>query len=141
MDDKISGFEGIAVTRMQQPTSKRTTDQMTESGDFSVFKDNPTEIARFLTQAFAKDDFATLLVALSTVLRAQNVSALSRATGLRRDRLYKTFDGEIEPQFRRVLKLLEGLELQVVVVPRENPKAKPESPKLGRPRTSTRRRH
>jgi probable addiction module antidote protein len=108
---------------------------MSESRDSTPFRDNPGEIARYLTEALAKDDFPAILQALSTALRAQNVSALSRATGLRRDRLYKTFNGEIEPDFRRVLKLLDGLDVQFVVVPRESPKPKPELPKLGRPRT------
>jgi probable addiction module antidote protein len=113
---------------------------MSESSENSPFRDNPAEIARYLTEILAKDDFRALLDALSTVLRAQNVSALSRATGLRRDRLYKTFGGTIEPDFRRALKLLEGLDVQLVVVPRANPIPKPDLPKLGRPRTSTRRR-
>jgi probable addiction module antidote protein len=108
---------------------------MSESSESSPFRDNPAEIARYLTEVIAKDDFSALLEALSTVLRAQNVSALSRATGLRRDRLYVTFDGQVEPDFRRVLKLLEGLDVQLVAVPRENPKPKPELPKLGRPRS------
>jgi probable addiction module antidote protein len=108
---------------------------MLKTDDLTVFRDNPHEIAAFLTKIFAADDFPAILAALSTVLRAQNVSALSRATGLRRDRLYKTFGGEIEPEFRRVLKLLEGLDVQLVVVPRKDPKPKPERPKLGRPRS------
>jgi probable addiction module antidote protein len=108
---------------------------MSESSEISPFRDNPAEIARFLTAVLAKDDFPALLGALSLILRAQNVSALSRATGLRRDRLYVTFDGVIEPNFKRVLKLLEGLDVQLKVVPRENPRPKPELPKLGRPRS------
>ena len=107
---------------------------MSKTNDLSRFRDNSSEIAAYLTEIFAADDFPTILAALSTVLRAQNVSALSRVTGLRRDRLYKTFGGTIEPDFRRVLKLLEGLDVQFVVVPRETPKPKPELPKLGRPR-------
>jgi probable addiction module antidote protein len=108
---------------------------MSESSSPSPFRNNSNEMACYLTEILAKDDFPAILRAFSTVLRAQNVSALSRATGLRRDRLYKTFNGEIEPDFHRVLKLLDGLDLRLVVVPRENPKPKPELPKLGRPRT------
>lgn len=107
---------------------------MAEPTETIRFRDNPAEIARFLTEVLAKDDFGALLEALSIVLRAQNVAALSRATGLRRDRLYKTFGGTIEPDFRRALKLLEGLDVQLKVVPRENAKPKPPLPKLGRPK-------
>lgn len=111
---------------------------MSEPSKISPFRDNPAEIARFLTEALAKDDVPALLQALSTVLRAQNVSALARSTGLRRDRLYKTFGGEIEPDVGRVLKLLEGMDVQLVAIPRKNPRPKPDLPKLGRPRKSAR---
>ncbi len=112
---------------------------MSGPSDLNTFRDNPTEIARFLTEIFATDDFSAILGALSKVLRAQNVSALSRATGLRRDRLYKTFGGTIEPDFRRVLMLLEGLDVQLVVAPRAKANPKPPLPKLGRPPGSRRR--
>ena len=98
------------------------------------FRDNPLKIAAHLNKAFETDDFALIFRALNEVMRAQNVSALSRATGLRRDRLYKTFGGDIDPSFSRVLKLLEGFDVQVTIKPREINKAKPPLPKLGRPR-------
>src|SRR3979490_1311790 len=108
--------------------------RMSESTELSPFRDNPTEIARYLTEALNKDDVPAFLEALAIVLRAQNVSALARATGFRRDRLYKTFGGQIEPDIGRVLKLLEGMDVQLVAIPRKNPRPKPELPKLGRPR-------
>ena len=37
------------------------------------------------------------LKAISRVMRAQNVQALAREAGLRRNRLYKTFGGEVDP--------------------------------------------
>jgi probable addiction module antidote protein len=96
-------------------------------------RDNPALIAGFLSRAFETDDFPTILGALRDALRAQNVSAVSRATGLRRDRLYKTFDGEINPDFSRILKLLEGLGVQLTVKERTIALPKPSLPKLGRP--------
>jgi probable addiction module antidote protein len=102
--------------------------------DLHDLRDNPPNIAAHLNKAFAADDFAMILKALSEAMRAQNVSALSRATGLRRDRLYKTFGGDIEPDFRRVLKLLEGFDVQVTIKPRDIKRPKPPLPKLGRPR-------
>lgn len=108
---------------------------MSESRETSPFRDNPAEIARFLTEALTKDDLAVFLQALKAVMRAQNVSALARATGLEREPLYRTFGGEIEPLVGRVLTLLEGMDVKLVAMPRENPKAKPRPPKLGRPRS------
>jgi probable addiction module antidote protein len=97
-------------------------------------RNNPVNIAAHLNRAFATDDFAAILKAINEVLRAQNVSALARATGLRRDRLYKTFGGDIDPDFSRVLELLEGFDVQVTIKPREVKRPKPPLPKLGRPR-------
>ena len=104
-----------------------------KEGDSRQFRDNPTAIAEHLTLALATDDLPTILAAIRDVLRAQNVSALSRFTGLRRDRLYKTFGGEIDPDFGRLLKVLEGLDVQLTVKPRKVVKPKPPLPKLGRP--------
>ena len=107
-----------------------------DTKELSKMRDNPLRTATYLTKAFATDDLAAILNALRDALRAQNVMALSRATGLRRDRLYKTFGGEIEPDFSRVLKLLEGLDVQITIVARKERKPKPPLPKLGRPRKS-----
>ena len=108
-----------------------------KEGDPKQFRDNPTAIAEYLTCALGTDDLPTILAAIRDVLRAQNVSALSRATGLRRDRLYKTFGGEIDPDFSRILKVLEGLDVQLTVKRRKVVKPKPPRPKLGRPAKAT----
>ena len=113
---------------------KQTVDEIMAEFNPDGLRDNPLNIAAHLNKAFATDNLAAILKALNEVMRAQNVSALARATGLRRDRLYKTFGGDIEPDFSRVLKLLEGFDVQVTIKPREIKKAKPPLPKLGRPR-------
>jgi probable addiction module antidote protein len=97
-----------------------------------LFRDNPEAIAHHLTDAFAQNELGAISTALKQVLRAQNVQALARETGLRRDRLYRTFGGTIDPQLGRVLKLLEGLNVRLTVVPMP-PKQKLPRPKLGRP--------
>jgi probable addiction module antidote protein len=96
-------------------------------------RDNPALIACLLSRALETDDLPTILGAFRDALRAQNVSAVARATGLRRDRLYKTFDGEVDPDFGRILTLLEGLGVQLTVKERTVVLPKPPLPKLGRP--------
>jgi probable addiction module antidote protein len=93
---------------------------------------NSKEIAEFLNAAFENNGLHEVVHALKLVMQAQNVKALSESTGMRRDGLYKTFNGKKDPQLGRILKLLEGLDLRLVVkaVPQ---KAKPPRPKLGRP--------
>ena len=88
---------------------------MMEGLDPRQLTDSPALIARFLSSAFETDDLLTILGALRDTLRVHNVSAVSRATGLQRPALYKTFDGTIEPDFARILKLLEGFGVQLTV--------------------------
>jgi probable addiction module antidote protein len=102
--------------------------------DPKKLRDNPALIASYLSVAFATDDLSTILRSLREVLRAQNVMALSRATGLRRDKLYTTFGGDVDPHFSRVLRLLEGFGVELIVRERLVTKPKPPRPKLGRPR-------
>ena len=106
---------------------------MADGEEKRKLKDNPDQIASYLTRALDTDDFDVILAALRDVLRAQNVMAFSRSTGLRRDRLYKTFGGTIDPDFSRVLALLEGLGVRFVVQRRSIVKPKVPLPKLGRP--------
>ena len=65
-------------------------------------------------------------------MRAQNVVALAKNTGLRRDRLYKTFGGQVNPQLGRVMELFAGLDVQLIVKPLR-PTNNPPLPKRGRP--------
>jgi probable addiction module antidote protein len=102
--------------------------------DPKQLRDNPENVAQYLNEALSTDDLATILGALREVLRAQNVMALAREIGLRRDSLYKTFSGALDPDFSRVLKLLEGAGVQFTVTKRIAVKPKSPRPKLGRPR-------
>ena len=101
--------------------------------DPKQLRDNPALIARFLSSAFETDDLPTILGALRDTLRAHNVSAISRATGLNRERMYRTFDGTVEPNFAGILKLLACVGVQLTVKKRTVALPKPPLPKLGRP--------
>jgi len=106
--------------------------------DPAHFRDNPTAIAEYLTEAFEKNDFGGILAAMKFVMQAQNVKALAEAAGMRRDGLYKTFGAKKDPQLGRVLGLFEGLNVRIVVkaLPaREGPPR----PKLGRPRSASKK--
>jgi probable addiction module antidote protein len=108
--------------------------------DPKEFRGNPMAIAKYLSEAFEKNDLDGVLDAISFVMQAQNVQELSEIIGLRRDGLYKTF-GRIkkDPQLSRVLRLFEGLDVRIVVEPMP-PREKPPRPKLGRPRSSSKNR-
>jgi probable addiction module antidote protein len=108
--------------------------------DSKNFRGNPIAIARHLTDAFEKGDLGGVLDAIKFVLQAQNVTELAEITGMRRDGLYKTFlSGKRDPQLSRILCLFEGMDVRVVVKPLRA-RAKPPRPKLGRPRSSSKKR-
>jgi probable addiction module antidote protein len=104
-----------------------------KKSDAKIFRDNPKAIAAYLADAFEENDIDTVLKAINRVMRAQNVQALAREAGLRRDKLYKTFGGDTEPYLYRVMALLNalGVRLTVKAMP---PRPIPPRPKLGRPR-------
>jgi len=101
--------------------------------DARLFRDNPAAIAAYLSEAFEENDIDVILKAINRVMRAQNVQALAREAGLRREKLYVTFGGETEPYLYRVMALLNalGVRLTVKALP---PRPIPPRPKLGRPR-------
>ena len=98
----------------------------------SDLKNNQFAIADLLTKAFDSNDLGEILAALKTVLRAQNVKALAENGGIRRDGIYRTFDGTADPKLSSILKLLAAMNVQLVVKPLPT-KAQPPRPKLGRP--------
>lgn len=100
--------------------------------DKAVFRDNPSEIAAYLSDAFAENDLDVVLEAINRVMRAQNVQAMARENGLRRDRLYKTFDGDTNPMLGRVMALFDALGVRITIIPLTGRKI-PTRPKLGRP--------
>jgi probable addiction module antidote protein len=104
--------------------------------DLTKYRDNPAAIAECLNRAFAKNDLKDIVYALKSVMQAQNVKALSEATGMRRDGLYKTFNGKKDPQLGRILSLFDGLDIRIVVEALPT-KEKPPRPKLGRPLSAT----
>ena len=107
--------------------------------DLARFRDNPAAIAEYLAEAFHTKDLGAVVLAINTVMRAQNVLQLAAATGLRRDLLYKTFGGDVNPQLGRVIELFAGMDVELTVKALP-PSPKPRRPKLGRPLSSSRRR-
>ena len=100
----------------------------------SKIRDNPAALAGFLSAAFADNSLQDVMFALKVVMKAQNVKALAEYTGMRREGLYRTFNGKRDPQLSRMLKLFDALDVRVVIEPRD-PKVKPPRPKPGRPRS------
>jgi probable addiction module antidote protein len=101
------------------------------------YRDNPELISKHLNEALAADNAAVFASAVGTVMRDQNVLALSEETGLRRENLYRMFTGARDPTIGNTMKMLAGLGVQFIVKPRASSKPKPARPKRGRPRSKS----
>jgi len=126
---------GLNVYLLAVPVSRATTirPRTRRKPLTEYFGDNPKAIARLLTFALATNQLQPVLTALNQIVVAQNVAALSRETGLGRERLYRTFGGTADPWFGRVLRLLDGLGVRLVAVAGAV-RGIQVRPKIGRPR-------
>ena len=97
------------------------------------FRDKPEAVARHLNRSLKANQLQPVLNALHEILVGQNVAAVARESGMRRDKLYGTFGGTVDPTLSRVLALLRALNVRLVAVPRW-PGQVHSRPKLGRPR-------
>lgn len=89
--------------------------------DATDYLKDAESIAMFLTAALeeANGDQTLILHALNTALRArnQNMSQLSRDTGITRSGLYQALAGKRNPSFATVLKLLDAMDMTLAVTP------------------------
>ncbi len=100
------------VTRVRKYQLKRP-----KIGSNASLRDDPSAIAKHLTEAFAENDRSIATRALNEVLRAQNVQALGRRAGLGREKLYSTFGGKVDPKLSRLMKFISALDLKLEVSP------------------------
>lgn len=79
----------------------------------------PEDVAAYLAAALeeAADDPGYFAHALGVVARAQNMSQLSRETGLSREGLYKALAEDGNPSFGTVVKVARALGVKFVAQP------------------------
>jgi probable addiction module antidote protein len=75
------------------------------------------DITAYLQAAMEDDDPQSLAVALGNVVRARNVSALARETGLTREGLYKAFSAQGNPSYATVSKVSRAMGFRLQLVP------------------------
>jgi probable addiction module antidote protein len=107
------------------------------SENHKKYRDNPELISTYLNEALGSDNVAVFAVAVGRVMRDQNVVALAEETGLRRENLYRMFQGSRDPTLGNTMKILAALGVRLVVEPRASINPKPSRPKLGRPKSKT----
>ena len=80
-------------------------------------RDDPKAIAKYLNDALLTDDSILITKAIGDIVRAQGATRFSQKAGMRRDNLYRTFNGESSPAFATVLRVLITLDVQLVAKP------------------------
>ena len=109
------------------------------SENHKKYRDNPELISSCLKEALASDDVAVFAAAVGRVMRDQNVAALAEETGLRRENLYRMFRGTRDPTVGNTMKVLAALGVRFLVEPRTSINPKPSRPKLGRPKSESKK--
>ena len=75
----------------------------------------PEEMAAYLNACIeeANGDAAFIAKALGDIARAQGMTKIANETGLSRESLYRSLDGEHTPSFDTILKVIKALGLQL----------------------------
>ena len=87
--------------------------------DAADYLKTPAAIAAYLTEALETNDAGYICTALDTVARAKGIAEISKATGLSRESLYKTFKETAKPEFDTVRKVMGSLGVKLVAEPIE----------------------
>lgn len=83
--------------------------------DTAMFLDNDEIIVSYLQDAMQEGD-KEFMKALETVARAKGMTELAKRTGLSRESLYKTLNGETKPRFESIQKILAALNIKLSLV-------------------------
>ena len=83
--------------------------------DTAMFLDNDEIIVSYLQDAMQEGD-KEFTKALETVARAKGMTELAKRTGLSRESLYKTLNGETKPRFESIQKILAALNIKLSLV-------------------------
>jgi probable addiction module antidote protein len=82
------------------------------------YLDSPETIAGYLSEAFETGDDQFIAQALGTVARAKGMSGVAKDTGLSRESLYRSLSAEGRPELGTAMKVLDALDMQLVVKPK-----------------------
>lgn len=87
--------------------------------DSAELLESTEEQEEYLIAAFETEDPRFIARALGTVARARNISQLARDTGMTRAALYRAFNGQTNPEFGTILRILSALGIGLAPVIRK----------------------
>ena len=80
--------------------------------------DTPEAIAEYLTAAFETADAAFIAKAVGTAARARGMSEVARQSGLSRENLYRSLNGETKTELETIVRVLDSLGIQLTATPK-----------------------
>jgi len=86
--------------------------------DAARYLKNEKQMAAYLSAEIAEGDPHYIKVALATIAKARNMSQLSRQAGISRVGLYKALATDGNPEYETIQKIVDALDMQLVVVPK-----------------------
>jgi probable addiction module antidote protein len=108
------------MQKRSQRSSEQNAKVKVTKFDAADYLKTPEAIAAYLTEAFETNDHAYICNALDTAARAKGMADISKATGLSRESLYKTFRETAKPEFETVRKVMNSLGVKLVAEPIED---------------------
>ena len=87
----------------------------TKPYDPALFLESDFEIAEYLEDAWDEDDPGVFLIALRDVAKVKGIVNIAEATGLGRESLYKTLNGQAKPRWDTVLRVMRALGVRLKV--------------------------
>ena len=95
----------------------------TKRFDAAEYLDSEEARAAYLNEAIESGDAAEISRALGTVAKARGMSAVASDTGMSRESLYRSLSNTGNPEFGTVMKVLDSLDLELAVKPKQRARA------------------
>lgn len=74
------------------------------------------EINDYLEECFRDGDPSVFVCALGHLAKHRGIAEVSKATGLNRESLYKTFSGKVQPKWDTIARVMRALNVDMTVV-------------------------
>jgi probable addiction module antidote protein len=87
----------------------------TKPYDSADYLDTPEAIAEYLSAAFETADASFIAKAVGTAARAKGMSEIAKQSGLSRENLYRSLNGETKTELDTIVRVLDAMGVQLTV--------------------------
>ena len=103
---------------MTKAKTRARTKTKTFPFDAAEMLDTPEAIAEYLGAALETNDPSFITRAIGTAARARGMSDIARESGLSRENLYRSLDGETKAEFGTIVRVLDALGVRLAAAPK-----------------------